>query len=186
MGHACSFTHTHMSLQTGATEGMERESAIIIFCMYDSIGRPCGDPLDNACTYVPTCTYIFTYMYVRMYMYDTGILVCTIPLSLSPSLPSLPPSPPSLPLLATPPCCPLGRIHSQPIWTNNTSYKGERERVRERERGRERERERGREREREINKPLASFLPRHETQTSCTAKREKYCRNDNKIIVLYM
>ena len=26
MGHACSFTHIHTSLQTGATEGMERES----------------------------------------------------------------------------------------------------------------------------------------------------------------
>ena len=26
VGHACSFTHTQTSLQTGTTEGMERES----------------------------------------------------------------------------------------------------------------------------------------------------------------
>ena len=34
-------------------------------------------------------------------------------------------------LLATPPCRPLGRIHRQPTWTNNTERERERERERE-------------------------------------------------------
>ena len=62
MGHASSFTHTHTSLQTGATKGMEWESE------REGLHGARGYAIICVCVCVCVCVYMCVCVYVCFYL----------------------------------------------------------------------------------------------------------------------